>query len=55
MLYYVDIWSALMDVAVHAYRIKDMPLDSLKEDQSSVFFILTNTLNNILEAIDRSS
>ena len=51
MFYYVDIWSAMIDVAVHAFKIKEMPLEDIVQDDISVFFILTNTLNNILESI----
>ena len=51
MYYYMDIWSSLMDVAVHSYKIKEMPLSSIRKENMSVFFILTNALNNILLSI----
>ena len=55
MFYYVDIWSAIMTVAVHALTIKDMPLSQITLNDTSVFFIITNSLNNILEAISDST
>lgn len=48
MFYYVDIWSAIMGVAVHALTIKDMPLKDISLNDTSVFLIITNSLNNIL-------
>jgi len=50
MFYYVDIWSAIMAVAVHALTIKDMTLSDISNNDTSVFFIIQNSLNNILEA-----
>ena len=47
----VDVWSAMMDVAVHAYTIKDMALSQIDINDTSVFFILKNSLNNVLVAI----
>jgi len=55
MFYYVDIWSAIMTVAVHALTIKDMPLSQITLNDTSVFFIITNSLNNILSAISDST
>ena len=46
--YRVDVWSALMNVAVHAYQIKDAALSEITMNNTSVFFILTNAFNNIL-------
>ena len=53
--YYVEMWSALMDVAVQAYIIKDLPIQNVTMNSSAVFFILTNTLNNILLALKDST
>lgn len=54
-LYYVDVWSAMMSEAVHAYSVNDISLKNLNINDTSVFFIITNTFNNILEAIDQST
>lgn len=48
MFYYVDVWSAMMSVSVHALSIKEMPISQITRKDTSVFFILTNSLNNIL-------
>lgn len=55
MFYYVDIWSAIMAVAVHALTIKDMALNAILNDNSSVYFIIQNCLNNILDAVYTST
>lgn len=55
MFYYVDVWSAVMGVAVHALTIRDMPLNQITMNETSVFLILTNSLNNILEAISEAT
>lgn len=55
MFYYVDIWSSIMGVAVHALSIRDMALSQINMNETSVFFILTNALNNILDAISDST
>lgn len=55
MFYYVDIWSAIMTVAVHALTIKDMALSSIVNDDSSVYFIIQNCLNNVLDAVYSST
>lgn len=55
MFYYVDVWSAIMSVSVHALSIKHMDLDLITRNDTAVFFILTNALNNILSAINSST
>lgn len=55
MFYYVDIWSAIMAVAVHALTIKDLALSAILNDNSSVYFIIQNCLNNILDAVYTST
>jgi hypothetical protein len=55
MFYYVDVWSAIMSVSVHALSIKEMPLTDINRNQTAVFFILTNSLNNILSSIETST
>lgn len=44
-----------MTVAVHALNIKDMPMSQITLNDTSVFFIITNSLNNILSAITDST
>jgi len=53
--FYVEIWSAMMNVAVHAYIVKDMALKEVTLNNTSVFFLIKNCLNNILEAIGGSN
>ena len=53
--YYVDVWSAIMGVAVHALNIKELKLKELTMESTSVFFILVNSLNNILSSIASST
>jgi hypothetical protein len=55
MFYYVDVWSAIMSTSVHALSIKELPLARITKNETSVFFVLTNALNNILEAIETST
>ncbi len=55
MFYYVDVWSAVMSVAIHALTIRDMPLRNITMNETSVFVIITNSLNNILDAISSST
>lgn len=53
--YYVNIWSAIMTLSVHAYHIHKLPLNQITIEKTSVFFILFNTFNNILESIQDST
>ena len=53
--YYVDIWSAIMTVSVHALSIRELPIAQITTNSTSVFFILTNSLNNILQSIEKST
>ena len=55
MFYYVDVWSAIMSVSVHALSIKEMNLTQITRNETAVFFVLTNALNNILQAIETST
>lgn len=51
----VDIWSAIMEVAVQAYTIKGMNDADINTSQTAVFFILENSFNSILAAITNST
>lgn len=55
MFYYVDVWSAIMISSVHALSIMNMNVQTITRNDTSVFFILTNSLNNVLSAIDSST
>lgn len=55
MFYYVEVWSAMMDVSVHAYIVKDLAVSSINLNNTSVFFLITNCLNNILVSIENST
>lgn len=55
MFYYVDVWSAMMSTSVHALSIKEMPLNKITRNETAVFFVLTNALNNILQSIETST
>lgn len=55
MYYYVEVWSAMMDVSVHAFIVKDMQLANITLSATSVFFLITNCLNNILQSIELST
>ena len=44
-----------MDVSVHAFRIMGMPLEEMTDEHTSIFFILTNSLNNILDSVQDST
>lgn len=49
--YEMDSWSTMMDVSVQALMVQEMPLANITMADNSVFFILTNTYNNILQSI----
>ena len=55
MFYYVDIWSAVMSVAMHSLEIRELPLHSVRKNHTSVFFILANSMNSILTSIENST
>jgi len=45
----------MMNVAVHAYIVKDMDLEEVTLESTSVFFLIKNCFNNILESIQDST
>ncbi len=53
--YGMDTWSTMMDTAVHSYIIYQKPLDEITMDDQSEFFLLTNTLNNILQSVNNAT
>ena len=55
MFYYMDIWSALIQVTVHALTVRELPLAKINIKDTAVFTIIKNNLNNILAAIYESS
>jgi hypothetical protein len=48
MFQYLDIWSSLMTLSIHALSIQVLPLPLISRNETSVFFVLTNTFNNLL-------
>jgi hypothetical protein len=48
MFYYVDIWSAVMISSVDALSIMNMTISNVTRNDTTVFFILANSLNNVL-------
>ncbi len=54
-IYNFDVWSTMMAMVVHAFKIKEMKIKEINKDNTSVFFILTNAFNNILESIEHST
>jgi len=55
MFYYVDIWSAVMISSVDALTIMNMTVQSIQRNNTAVFFILTNSLNNVLFSVYNST
>jgi len=55
MFYYVDVWSAVMISSVDALTIMNMTVGSIQRNNTAVFFILTNSLNNVLSAVYNST
>jgi hypothetical protein len=55
MFYYVDIWSAVMISSVDALSIMNMTVASINRNNTAVFFILTNSLNNVLFSVYNST
>lgn len=48
-------WEAIMEIIVSAFRISTLPLKEVKDDQVSVFFVMQNCLNSVLEALKSST
>lgn len=52
----LNIWAAAMQLAVNAFKIKDMELSLFSEQtHMSVWFILKNSMNNILASVSQST
>ena len=51
----MNIWTATMQLAVAAFKIKDMDLSLFTDQQMSVWFILKNAMNNVLQAVTGST
>jgi PAS domain S-box-containing protein len=51
----IDCWSAIMGVVIHAYKIKDKPVDECVETEPSITYTLVNSFNNILQKIENST
>ena len=44
-----------MEIIVSAFRISTLPLAEVKDDQVSVFFVMQNCLNSVLQALKSST
>jgi hypothetical protein len=53
--YQFTIWEAVMEVVLRAYRIATMPLYMITDLEPSTFFVMQNSLNSVLIALNRSS
>ena len=51
----LDCWSAIMGLIIHGLKVKDMPLANITASDPSVFYILQNSFNNILDRIYQST
>ncbi len=51
----LDCWSAIMGLVVHGLKVKDLSLSDITADDSSVYYILENAFNNILDRIYEST
>eukprot|EP01022_Parablepharisma_sp_SALTPOND_P014020 TRINITY_DN1886_c0_g1_i1.p1 TRINITY_DN1886_c0_g1~~TRINITY_DN1886_c0_g1_i1.p1 ORF type:complete len:1985 (-),score=180.40 TRINITY_DN1886_c0_g1_i1:1112-7066(-) len=47
----LDCWSATMGLVIHGLKVKDMPLANITMNDPSVYYILQNSFNNILDSI----
>ena len=44
-----------MTLSIHALQIQVLPLKFINRNETAVFFVLTNTFNNILSSISEST
>ena len=50
----LDCWSAIMALVIHGLKIKDISLINILPENPSIYYIMENSFNNILEAISLS-
>lgn len=47
----LDCWSAVMGLVAHGLRVKDMRLQDISFEEGSVYYVVENSLNNVLNGI----
>jgi hypothetical protein len=53
--YEFSIWEVIMEVVVSAYRISTLPLKAIIDSHVTVFFVMQNSLNSVLQALKSST
>lgn len=53
--YTFSVWEAIMEIVVSAYRVSTLPLKSIMDDHSTVYFIMQNCLNSVMQALKSST
>ena len=53
--YVLTMWEAIMEIIVSAFRISTLSLSQMVDSQVSIFFIMQNCLNSVLEAVNNST
>lgn len=51
----MNIWAAVMQLAVNAFKLKNLPLTDFSDSHMSVYFILKNAMNNLLDSVSEST
>ena len=52
----MNVWAAVMQLSVNSFKLKDLPLQQfIQQDNLSLWFVLKNSLNNLLEAVSDST
>jgi hypothetical protein len=50
--YTFSVWEAIMELVVSAFRISTMPIEEISNDNPIAYFIYTNNLNSVLQALN---
>jgi len=53
--YTFSIWEAIMEIVVSAYRVSTLPLNEVTDQNPTCFFVIENSLNSVLEALNQST
>jgi hypothetical protein len=53
--YFLSMWEAIMEIIVSAYRISTLTVAEVIDSQVSVFFVMNNCLNSVLQALKSST
>ena len=54
-LYKFSVWEAIMEIVVSAYRVSTLPLNMITDIHATVYFIMQNCLNSVMEALKSST